>query len=83
MFKDPKHLWNLHESTFIIFKIISGWTDLENISLSDMQNLRGVSKHIDFQWQVSCSGLWEFAAPDSNAIIFKAEIFFLNFSFYF
>ena len=44
MLKGPKHLWNLQESTFIFFFfIILVGTDLENISLSDMENLRGVS----------------------------------------
>ena len=39
------------------FLIIHREPDLEKISLSDMLNLRGVSYHIDCQWQVSSSGL--------------------------
>ena len=50
--------------------------DLENISLSYTLNLTGVSYHIDCQWQVSCSGWWEFAVPDSYDIIFKTKSFF-------
>ena len=56
--------------------------DLENISVSGTWNLRGVCKHIDCRWQVSSSGLWEFAAPDSNAIILKIKSF-SNFLFQF
>ena len=44
-----------------------------------MVNRRGVSYHIDSQWQVSCSILWKFVAPNSNAIIFKTENFFIFF----
>ena len=40
--KCPKHLWNLHESSFIIFFTTLRENDLENVSLSDTQNLRGV-----------------------------------------
>ena len=76
MLKDPKLLWNLHESTFIIFFITLRELDLRNISLSDILNLRGVSQHIDYQWQVSFTRLREFVVPDSNANIFKTKNIF-------
>ena len=41
-----------------------------------MLNLTGVSQHIVCQWQGSCFRLWEFAIPDSNAIILKTKTFF-------
>ena len=63
--------------------ITLGGRHLESISLSDMLNLRGVSEHIDCQWQLSCSGLWEFVVPDSNGIIFKTKNFFLILLFHF
>ena len=34
--KGPKHLWNLHESTFIIFFISLMGNDFENMSLNDI-----------------------------------------------
>ena len=34
MLKGPKHLQNMHESTFIIFFITLRGNDLENVSLS-------------------------------------------------
>ena len=42
MLKGYKHLWNLKDSTFIIFSISLGGIDLQNISLIDMSNLRDV-----------------------------------------
>ena len=47
MLKGLKHLWTLHESTFIIFFVILMGNDLQNISLIEVWNLRGVSSHID------------------------------------
>ena len=41
-----------------------------------MLNITGVSQHIVCQWQGSCFRLWEFAIPDSNAIILKTKTFF-------
>ena len=42
MLKGPKHLQDLYESNFIFFSITLRETDLENVSLSDMWNLRGI-----------------------------------------
>ena len=42
MLKGPKRLEDLYESNFIIFSITLRETDLENVSLSDMWNLRGI-----------------------------------------
>ena len=50
MLKRPKHLWSLHESTFIIFYFTFRETDLENVSLSDMWNLKTICHHIDRRW---------------------------------
>ena len=49
--------------------------DLENISFGDMLNLRGFLYHIDCQWQVHFSGLWESVMADSNAFILKTKKF--------
>ena len=57
------------------FFITLGDPDFENISLSDMLNLRDVSEHINCQWQLSCWGLWEFVVRDSKGIIFKTKHF--------
>ena len=40
--KNPKYLSNPHENTFTIFYISLEGTDLKNIFLSDIRNLRGV-----------------------------------------
>ena len=53
-----------------------GDSHFENISLSDMLNLRGVLEHINCQWQSSCWGLWEFVVPNSKGIIFQTKNFF-------
>ena len=50
MLKRPKHLWSLHESTFIIFYFTFRETDSENVSLSDMWNLKTICDHIDCRW---------------------------------
>ena len=50
--------------------------NLENISLIEVWNHAGVCEHIDWRLQVSCSGLREFAVPNSNDIILKANTFF-------
>ena len=55
---------------------MSGSIRVTDISLSDMLDLRGVSKHIDYQWQVSFSRFRKLVVPDSNAIIFTTENFF-------
>ena len=39
--------------------------------------------NIECRWQVSCSRLWEFETPNSDAIISKTEKFSLNFLFHF
>ena len=49
--------------------------DFQNISLIEIWNLSSVCEHIDSRWQVSCSGLWEFAVPYSNAIVLKTKNF--------
>ena len=71
--KNPKLLWNLHVSIFTIFYISLEGTYLENISLSDIRNLRGVCYYIDCRWQGSFLGLWEFAATDTNTVILKTN----------
>ena len=75
VWKRPKYNRNLHESALIMFFIVLREVDLENISPSVRWNLRGVSEHIDFQYQVSCSRLLEFSTPISNAIISKTNTF--------
>ena len=60
MWKHPKYLRNLDESTFIMFFIILREVDLENVSPSVRWNRRGVCEYIDIWWQVSCSRLGEF-----------------------
>ena len=40
-----------------------------------MVNLRAVPQQIDYQLQISCSGLREFVVPDLNAIILKTNNF--------
>ena len=55
---------------------MSGSIRVTDISLSDMLDLRGVSKHIDYQGQVSFSRFRKLVVPDSNAIIFTTENFF-------
>ena len=57
--------------------------DLANMSVSDMLNRRGVSFHINCEWQLSCSRFWESVVPNSNAIISKTESFFLISFFHF
>ena len=49
--------------------------DFENISLSYMLKSTGFSNYIDCNWQVSCSGLWQFLIPDPNAIFFETKTF--------
>ena len=75
MWKCPKCLQNLHETVLIMFSIIVTEVDLENVSPSVRWNLRGVFEYIDIRWQVSCSGLWEFAIENFNAIIWKTKTF--------
>ena len=75
MWKCPKCLQNLHETVLIMFFIIVTEVDLENVSPSVRWNLRGVFEYIDIRWQVSCSGLWEFATENFNAIIWKTKTF--------
>ena len=70
-----KHLWSLHHSTFIIFLITLRGNYLQNISFIRSWNLRCVCLHIDCRWQVSCSGLWQFAVPYSNVIFLKTKNF--------
>ena len=53
VWKHGNYLQNLHENAFIMFFIILGEVDLENISNSVKWNLRGFCFHIDCQWQVS------------------------------
>ena len=53
--------------------------ELENISLIEVFNDRGVCQHIDSRFQVSFSGLWQFAVPYSNAVVLKTTNFFLIF----
>ena len=53
--------------------------ELENISLIDVFNDRGVCQHIDSRFQVSFSGLCQFAVPYSNAVVLKTKNFFLIF----
>ena len=65
------------------FSITLRETYFGNISVTDILNLRGASYHNHCQWQVSCSGLWEFVVPNSNAIIFKTRNFFLIFLLHF
>ena len=65
----PKYLQNFHESAFIMFFIILREVDLENVSHNVRWNLRSVCEHNDFQYQVSCSRLWEFVTRISNAVI--------------
>ena len=60
MWKHPKYLRNLDESTFIMFFIILREVDLENVSPSVRWNRRVVCEYIDIWWQVSCSRLGEF-----------------------
>ena len=71
----------LHESAFIMFFIPLREFDLEKVSPSVRWNLRGVCSHVDCRWQISCSRLWEFATPNSNAIIWKTKNFFSIFCF--
>ena len=56
-------------------------TDLENVFLSDMQNLGGIGQHFHCQWQVSTSELWEFVSVNSDAIIWKMKHFLPIFCF--
>ena len=79
MWKRPKYLRKLHKSTFIMFFIILREIDFENVSPSVRWNRWGVCEHIDIRWQVSCSRLWEFGTPNSNAIIWKTKIFLWSF----
>ena len=53
--------------------------DLENISLTELRNLRCVSYDIGCRWQVSCLGFWEYAVLYPNVIILRTE----NFSAFF
>ena len=76
MFIGAKHLWNIHERSFIIFFYITlRRNGLENVSLIEILNLGGFCKHIDWRRQISCSGLWEFAVYYSNVIILKTKTF--------
>ena len=54
---------------------MSGSIRVTDISLSDMLDLRGVSKHIDYQWQVSFSRFRKLVVPDSNALSLQLKIF--------
>ena len=81
MWKRPKYLWNLHESAFVIFFILVIEVDLENVSPSVRLNLSGVCSQIDCRWRGSCSRLWDFATPNSNAIISKTKIFYSIFCY--
>ena len=65
------------------FSTTLGDAEFENISLSDMLNLRGVSLHIECEWQISFSRLCDFVVPNSNAIMFKTNNCFWFFLFYF
>ena len=66
MLKGNKHLWNLHESTLIIFSINLRENHLENISLIEIWDFRGVCQHIDCRLKVFVSGLWEFTSKTKN-----------------
>ena len=57
-----KSAWD-HFIIFFFFMTLRE-TDWEIFSLTDMLNLTGVSWHIEWLWEVSCSGLWEFLVPD-------------------
>ena len=56
--------------------------DLEHISLIEISNIRGVCYPIDSQWQVSCSGLWEFPIRYSKEILKKKNIFWISCVFF-
>ena len=49
MVNGPNHPWNLNNSTFIIFIDQFDKTDLEKVSIKDMQNLKTAFSHIDFR----------------------------------
>ena len=59
-----------------LFFIILGKVHSKFVFPSFRWNLRGVCKHIGCWWQVSCSIFWEFATPNSNAVIWKTKNFF-------
>ena len=48
MLRCHKHCWNLHDSTLTYFSITPREIELENVSLSDIWNLRTVC------WQIDC-----------------------------
>ena len=53
-----------------------GYIELENVCLSQILNIRNVSKHIDCRVQVFSSQYADFRATSSDAIIFKTKEFF-------
>ena len=57
------------EHFYHIFSIALRKHDLINVSLSDMWNLSSGCQQIDRRWEVSSTELWEFATPNSDAII--------------
>ena len=63
------------------FFLIPREVSLQNVSPSVRWNLRVVCEHMNIWWQVSRSRLWEFATPNSNAIIWKTiNIFWIFYS---
>ena len=57
--------------------------DFKNISPIEIWNHRYICWHMDCRLQVSFSGLWEFAVPNSNPVILKKKnLFWVSHSIY-
>ena len=50
--RQPKHCWNLHDSTFLIFFNHSDRCSVRSVSVNDMWIIRTVCEITEYQWQV-------------------------------
>ena len=50
--RQPKHCWNLHDSTFLIFFNHSDRCSVRSVSVNDMWIITTVCEITEYQWQV-------------------------------
>ena len=74
MWNRPKYLRYLRPLLSCFFITVRE-ADWKSISLSDACNLRYICWQIYRLWKLCWLRLWEFATPNSNAIILKTQIF--------
>ena len=59
----------------LVFFITLRKPDFQNIFLSDMLTLRVAWYHIDYQWEVSCSRIWQFVDSVQMQLSWKLRFF--------